>query len=160
MALHLRLMLKRLYPFILFRSLAQFAYWLALVAATAAIASQFLRGGELEACIVGGMIGSSFPWISMLPYELRVDTPDTRACLVQVVGFLVRSNFALVNGENRTQLGVGDWTANRPWWRKWKGNDVEVSVDGATVVVRGPRSMIKPLCQNFRGPWRKVHDSA
>lgn len=160
MGLRLRVIIKRIFPFILFRSLAQFAFWIAIVTAGAAVASLFEHGGRLQASIVGGMIGSLFTWVALLPYELRVDARDIRACLVQVSAYLVWSNMVMVDGGNPSQVGVGTWTANLPWWRKWKGNDVDVSVDGTTVVVQGPRSMIKPLWRNFRGPWNKVLKSA
>jgi hypothetical protein len=160
MGLRLRLAIKQLFPFILFRSLRQLAFWVVTITACAAIASMFVHGGELQAAIIGGIVGSLFVWIAMLPYELCIEAPDTRACLTRICVYLARSNFTFVGEANSALPGVGEWTLNRPWWRKWKGNDVAVSVNGTTIVVRGPRSMIKPLWRNFSGPWRKFHDPA
>jgi hypothetical protein len=158
MAVHLHLITRRLLPFILFRSLGQLAFWLATFAAYAAIASIFLNKGQLVASVVGGAIFSFIAWIPLLPYELRINAPDTRASLVRITAFLIKSNFARIDGGVSEELGVGAWATPLPWWRKYKGNDVEVSIDGRVVVVRGPRSMIKPLWRNFRGPWREVLD--
>lgn len=162
MGLQLRLVSGRIFPSILFQFMHRFALGLVFVLGTVAIASLFVHGGRFEALIggsiIGGMIGCLYTLISLLPYELRVGTSDTRACLAHVCGYLVRSKFVRITGENRPELGVGEWTVNRPWWRKCIGGDVQVSVDGTTVVVGGPRSMIKPLWRNFKGPLRKVSE--
>ena len=68
---------KRLFPFILFRSSAQLAFWLAAVTGVAFLGSLFLDPhGELQAAIVGGIIGSLYIWIIRLPYELRIEPID------------------------------------------------------------------------------------
>ncbi|HEX4178367.1 MAG TPA: hypothetical protein VHY57_08005 [Rhizomicrobium sp.] len=156
MALRLRVDTKRLFPFVLFRSLAQLAFWLAIVVSGAAIASLFIHHqGELQSAIVGGIIGSLFAWIPRLPYELRLEPVDMRECLLKVCAYLIRSNMTHIEGRDRSQIGLGEWIPNPPRFQ-WKGNEVEVSIDGQAVIVRGPRSMIKPLWRNFRGLWRKV----
>lgn len=145
---------KRLFPFILFRSLVQMAMWLAIVTGGVALFSLFLhRQGELQAAIVGGVLGSLYVWITRLPYELRIEPTDTRECLKQVCIYLARSKFTPAFTAIPAQLGVGEWTPNRRRLR-WKGDNVEVLTDEKAVIVRGPRSMIKPLWRNFRGPWR------
>jgi hypothetical protein len=152
--MRLRIDVKRLFPFILFRSLAQFAFWLATITAAAVLASLFLhRQGELQAAIVGGIIGSLYVWIAMLPYELRIESKDTRECLQRVCLYLARSKMMPTFTAIPAQIGVGEWTPNQKK-RRWKGNNVEVLTDAKAVIVRGPRSMIKPLWKNFRGPWR------
>lgn len=158
MAIELRLSGRRLFPHLLFRSLGQFAFWLAIIAALAAIASIFLHGGQLKATVFGGAVGSSLVWLPMLPYELRIHSPDTGECLKRICVYLTKSNFMRAGGSESDGLGTGIWTPNLPWWRRYKGNEVEVSADGSVVSVRGPSSMIKPLWRNFRGPWREVHD--
>ena len=156
MGLRHRLHIERLFPFILFRSLAQMAIWLAIVVGGATIASLLVHSrGELQAELFGGIIGSLFTWIPLLPYELRIRPLETNDCLVRLSGYLARSNMSPVAGGNRSKIGVEEWIPNRRRLR-WKGNEVEVWVDGNAVVVRGPRSMIKPLWRNFRGPWRMV----
>ncbi|HEX4271351.1 MAG TPA: hypothetical protein VHZ32_08185 [Rhizomicrobium sp.] len=155
----LRVNTRRLFPFVLFQSLGQLAYWLALVAALAAVASLIFheRDGRLFATVIGGVVGSLFAWIPLLPYELRLEPADLREGLVRVTTYLVRSNFGMPGGPNFDQIGVGEWTSNRkPLFGHWKGNEVQVSVDGNAIVVRGPRSMIKPLWRNFRGPWQNM----
>ena len=63
--LRLRLNIKRLFPFVLFRSLAQLALWLAIVTAMVAVTSLFIhRRDEFEVAVAGGVIGSLFGWIS------------------------------------------------------------------------------------------------
>ena len=152
----LRVNIKRLFPFLLFRSLAQVAFWLALVAGSAAVLSLFMHNhDELRFAVIGGMAGSLFTWIAILPYELRVEPAQMRECLVQVSAYLVRSRMTMQSPPDTAWPGVGEWLANARRFR-WKGNEVEVVVDGDDVVVRGPRSMIKPLWRNFRGPWRKL----
>lgn len=152
----LRLNTRRLFPFLLFRSLAQVAIWLAIVAGILAVASLFIHGRErFQVAAIGGIVGSLFGWIPMLPYELRLEPADMRECLLKVCVYLARSNMTPTPAGEPAPPGVGEWIANQRRFR-WKGNEVEVSVDGKAVVVRGPRSMIKPLWRNFRGPWRKV----
>jgi hypothetical protein len=156
MGLRHRLTIERLFPFILFRSLAQMAIWLAIVVSSATVASLLVHSrGELQAELVGGIIGSLFTWIPLLPYELRIKPVETSECLVRLSGYLARSNMSPVDSGNRSKIGVEEWIPNRRRLR-WKGNEVEILVDGNAVVVRGPRSMIKPLWRNFRGPWRMV----
>ena len=156
MGLRHRLNIERLFPFILFRSLAQMAIWLAIVVGIATVASLLVHSrGELQAELVGGIIGSLFTWIPLLPYELRIKPLETNDCLVRLSGYLARSNMSPVGGGTRSKVGVEEWIPNRRRLR-WKGNEVEIVVDGNAVVVRGPRSMIKPLWRNFRGPWRMV----
>ena len=156
MGLRHRLNIERLFPFILFRSLAQMAIWLAIVVGIATVASLLVHSrGELQAELVGGIIGSLLTWIPLLPYELRIKPVETNDCLVRLSGYLARSNMSPVQGGNRSKIGVEEWIPNRRRLR-WKGNEVEILVDGSAVVVRGPRSMIKPLWRNFRGPWRMV----
>jgi hypothetical protein len=140
----------------LFRSLAQLALWLAIVTAMVAVTSLVIqRRDEFEVAVAGGVIGSLFGWIALLPYELRIEPADLRECLVKVTAYLVRSKMTLNGDKNGAQIGVGEWLPNQRRFR-WKGNEVEVLVDGDAVIVRGPRSMIRPLWRNFRGPWRKV----
>jgi hypothetical protein len=153
MGLHIDI--KHLFPFVLFRSLAQLTTWLVIVTSGAILASMFLhRQGELQAAIVGGIIGSLYIWIAMLPYELRIEPTDTRACLHRVAVYLARNMVPTEEGIC-TRNGVQKWTPNQRRLR-WKGNNVEVLTDEKTVIVRGPRSMIKPLWRNFRGPWRTI----
>jgi hypothetical protein len=154
MGLRLRVNIKRLFPFVLFRSLAQLALWLAIVTVMAAVTSLFIHSrDELEVAVAGGVIGSLFTWIALLPYELRIEPAQLRECLVKVTAYLIRSRMTLSG--NGPQIGVGEWLPNQRRFR-WKGNEVEVLVDGGAVIVRGPRSMIRPLWRNFRGPWRTV----
>jgi len=132
------------------------AIWLTIVVAGATVASLLVHSrGELQAELVGAVIGSLFTWIPLLPYELRIKPLETNECLVRLSGYLARSDMSPVHARNRSKSGVEEWIPNRRRLR-WKGNEVEVSVDGNAVVVRGPRSMIKPLWRNFRGPWRMV----
>jgi hypothetical protein len=132
------------------------AIWLAIVVGGATIASLLVHSrGELQAELFGGIIGSLFTWIPLLPYELRIRPLETNDCLVRLSGYLARSDMSPVASRNRSKIGVEEWIPNRRRLR-WKGNEVEVWVDGNAVVVRGPRSMIKPLWRNFRGPWRMV----
>ena len=153
----LHLNTKRLFPFILFRSLAQMAFWLAIVVSLAAVEALILdllhQRGALQAGIIGSIVCSLFVWTGMLPYELRLAPAEMRECLIKVGVYLARSNMTPV--EQLPEPGAGEWIPNQRRFR-WKGNEVEISIEGATVVVRGPRSMIKPLWRNFRGPWRKV----
>lgn len=159
MALWLRVNTRRLFPFGPFQSLGQFAFWLALAAGTAAVASLIFqeRDGQLFATVIGGIVGSLFAWIPLLPYEVRLRPTDLREGLVRVIAYLVRSKMTMPAGPNREQIGVGEWISSRvPLLGRWKGNEVQVCVDGDVIVVRGPRSMIKPLWRNFRGPWRAL----
>ena len=154
MGLHIDI--KRLFPFVLFRSLAQLAMWLVIVTSGAILASLFLHHqGERQAAIVGGIVGSLYVWIAMLPYELRIEPTDTRECLKRVCVYLARSKMTPTFTAIPAQIGVGEWTPNQRR-RRWKGNNVEVLTDEKAIIVRGPRSMIKPLWRNFRGPWRSM----
>jgi len=157
MELQLHLNTKRLFPFILFRSLAQVAFWLATAAGLAAVEWLLLdflhQRGALQAAIVCGITGSLFVWIGMLPYELRLAPAEIRECLIKIGVYLARSQMTPV--KQLSEPGAGEWIPNRRRFR-WKGNEVEISIEGTTLVVRGPRSMIKPLWRNFRGPWRQV----
>jgi hypothetical protein len=154
--LRLRIDVNRLFPFILFRSLAQLTVWLAILAGVAVLFSLFLhRQGELQAAMVGGFVGSLYAWIATLPYELRIEPTDTGECLLRVCYYLARSKMTPTFTANPAQIGVGEWAPLRKWPR-YKGSNVEVLTDDKAVIVRGPRSMIKPLWRNFRGPWRAV----
>jgi hypothetical protein len=103
--------------------------------------------------VVGGIIGSLFAWMPLLPRELRVEPVEIREGLAKVCIYLARSN--MIPSDTRSQNGVGEWIPSRQWI-KWKGSEVEVSVEGRAIVVRGPRSMIKPLWRNFLGQWRNL----
>lgn len=153
----LHLNTKRLFPFILFRSPAQLAFWLAILASAAmgtwVILHLLHQEGALRAAIIGGIAGSLIVWIGMLPYELRLAPAELRECLVKVAVYLARSNMTPV--KQLPEPSAGEWIPNQRRLR-WKGNEVEIAIEGTIVVVRGPRSMIKPLWRNFRGPWRQV----
>jgi hypothetical protein len=153
MGLHIDI--KRLFPFVLFRSLAQLAMWLVIVTGASAFFSLFLHQGALRAAIIGGFIGSFYGSWNRLPYELRIEPTDTRECLQRVCVYLARSKMTPTFTAIPAQIGVGEWMPNQQR-RRWKGNNVEVLTDEKTVIVRGPRSMIKPLWRNFRGPWRSM----
>jgi hypothetical protein len=160
MAIQLRLSARWIFPFIIFRSLGQLAMWLAMIAAFTAIASTVLNSGELKAALFGGAIGSLIPWLGLLPYELRIDMPSTGECLSRIHIYLARSRYVPADNAEGVSSKGGAWIPNVPWWRRYRGQEVAVSVDGRSVLVRGPASMIKPLYRNFNGVWRGVHDPA
>ena len=156
MGLHIQLRTERLLPFGPFRSLAQIAFWMAMWVGATACLSLFIHDRPLLIVQAIGMaVGALWGgWVSLLPYELKIEPVDVRECLIKVGLYLARSRMRPAQDGDPACPAVGDWVPDRRI--VWKGMDVEVSVQDGAVLVRGPRGMIKPLWRNFRGVWRNL----
>lgn len=156
MSLRLRLNKERLLPFGPFRSLGQIAFWVATWVGATACLSLFVHNRQLLliqtiGVAVGGLWGG---WFGLLPYELTIKPVELRECLIKVDTYLARSNMSPADSGDSSYPGVGEWVPNRRM--VWEGMQVEVAIEAGAVIVRGPRSMIRPLWRNFKGVWRPL----
>jgi hypothetical protein len=156
MELRFRLNRERLLPFGPFRSVGQIAFWVATWVGATLCLSLFVHDRQLLLVQTIGMaVGALWGgWFGLLPYELTIKPLELRECLIRVDTYLARSKMIPSDPGDMSCPGVGEWVPNRRF--VWEGMQVTVTIEAGAVIVRGPRSMIRPLWRNFKGVWRPL----